>query len=101
MCECVDGGCYLLAFILGEVKDVKERFVIQVFNVPLCPAMQAHRIFIGMGSNVPEAFDLLRTAVLRLSEMAEGDVVVSTPERTEPIDFPRIFFAKITVSNCT
>lgn len=50
--------------------------------------MQAHRIFIGMGSNVPEAFDLLRTAVLRLSEMAEGDVVVSTPERTEPIDFP-------------
>ena len=50
--------------------------------------MQAHHVFIGMGSNVPEAIDLLRTAVCRLSDLADGEVLLSTPETTEAIDFP-------------
>lgn len=49
--------------------------------------MQTHQMIIGMGSNIPTAAELLKTAVSRLREMAVGEVVLSTPEETEPIDF--------------
>lgn len=49
--------------------------------------MQAHHFYIGMGSNAPEARDLLRTAVRKLSELADGEVLLSTPEANEAIDF--------------
>ena len=49
--------------------------------------MQTHQMIIGMGSNTSTAAELLKTAVSRLREMAEGEVVLSTPEETEPIDF--------------
>lgn len=49
--------------------------------------MQTHQMIIGMGSNLSTAAELLKTAVSRLCEMAEGEVVLSTPEKTDPIDF--------------
>ena len=50
--------------------------------------MVKHIIYIGMGSNLSSAAEVLAEARLWLAELSDDEVVFSMPVRTEPVNFP-------------
>lgn len=50
--------------------------------------MVKHIVYIGMGSNLSSAAEVLADARRWLTELSDDEVLFSTPQQTEPIDFP-------------
>ena len=67
--------------------------------------MEKHYIYIGIGTNLEDGDAVLQWAKCQLMETFGGEQRYSTPQRTEPVDFPfphlftnQVVFIETTVS---
>lgn len=63
-------------------------FVIPTLCTTFASWMSTHTYYIGMGSNVAEASELLACARLLLRRLQGSSVRFSPPVQTEPVDYP-------------